>query len=809
MLKNYLTITFRNVIRNRSYTFINVAGLSVGIAACLVTFLVISFELSFEKFHAHYDRLYCVARTSTDASGTGHSLATPYPFAAAFRTDFPDIPLNTQIHHHEEAQVILGDEKHKVKNILFADSLFFDVFSFEVLSGNPRAELGTPGKVFLTQSLAGKIMKDGITHLKLSNKLDLEIAGIVKDPPPNSHIKFSMIVSMPSFTSDFLGLPIDQWGMISSGYSYVVLPDEMTPLTVENRFEPFVEKYQDSSESEKVVYHLQPVGDIHFDERYGETAGGPSYVNRSTLVILGLLGGFILLVACINFINLSTALAVKKSREIGVRKTLGASRGQLVFQYLSEAFMLTVISTLLAVVITEAALPFINSFLQKELLFRPFSGLPAVFLAVLVLVTTLLSGLYPAFVLSGFSPIAVLKNKLTYQGTSGAYARKYLVVFQFLVAQMLIIGTLVVADQMEFLNSKPLGFAKEAILNVSLPDTKKELRESFQSLLETIPEVEKVSFSVGAPTSDNNLNTSYHLTERGNKERYGIGLKLVDRNYLETYGMELAAGRWFTENEEKAVDFSALFGTSSEEQKYVYIVNEALVRQLGFSSNEDIIGKNITTGLNGITAEVVGVVKDFHIKSLHHAVEPVALLHFPYFYYDAGIRFNTAGTQNVLNAIEEAYAKVFPDYLFEYSFLDAHLENLYQQEKRSFALIRIFAGLAIFISCLGLLGLVSFLTQQKIKEVGIRKVFGASVTNIVFLFSKSFITLIVIAFVAAVPLAWYGMNSWLEGFAYRTSLNVSVFVVALLSTLVVAMLTVIYQSMRAAVANPVDSLRSE
>jgi putative ABC transport system permease protein len=805
MIRNFFLITFRNILRHLGYTLINVIGLGVGVAACIVIFLVVNFELSFDKFHERESSLYRITRTTSSASGIDYGSNTPYPFAAAFRSDFPDIPLNTQFHFHEEAQAAVGAEKHKVTNILFADSLFFRVFDFEVLSGSPNAELGQPGKVFLTESLAKKILTKGETHLKLANKLDLEVVGLIKDPPPNSHIKFSMIVSMPSFSKDFLGLPIEQWGMNVSGFSYAVLPEGMTPASLENRFKQFVSKYYSGEDSKKLTYELQPLRDVHFDERYGDTVGGPGYVNKSSLLILSLLGGFILIVACINFVNLSTALAVKKSREVGVRKTLGASRKQLVFQYLSEAFIVTLISTVLAIVVSQIALPAVNSFLQKSLSMDLTGGLLPVFLLVLVLFTSLLAGLYPAFVLSSFSAAAVLKNKLTGRGGSGGNARKYLVVFQFVIAQMLIIGTLVVADQMEFLHSKPLGFSREAIVNVTLPDNKREPRELFGQVVGSLPGVEKVSFGIGAPTADAQFGTDFSLTERGREEEFNVDVKPVDVNYLETYGMELVAGRWFYESEEKLADIKL----PEKEQRYTFVVNEALVRKLGFTSNEEILGKNISLGLNDIIAPVVGVVKDFHIANLHETIEPVILMHFWYFYQDAGIRFNTANTNDVLKGIEKAFAKVYPDYLFTYRFLDDHLNSLYAQEKQTFTLIRIFAGLSILISCLGLLGLVSFITQQKIKEVGIRKVFGASVASIVLLFSKNFVGLIVIAFVLAAPIAWYAMKNWLETFAYRTTFDFSIFAIAIVSTLIVACAAVLYQSIKAAVANPTQSLRNE
>lgn len=807
MLKNFITISFRSLVRNWNYTVINIAGLCVGLTACLIIFMVVHFEFSFDRFHSNYEQLYRVTRSSTNASGTEYSPVTPYPFAEAFRSDFTEIPLMTQLHHHESVLARMDEEKHTINNVIFADSLFFEVFSFEVNSGNPRNELGTPGKAFITESMAKQTKAHVGSHLKLDNVLDVEVVGIVSDPPSTSHIQFSMVVSMPSLSKEFIGLPIDQWGMNMSGFSYLVIPPAITAATIESQFPKFVEKHYTDPEKNKPVYTLQPLSDVHFNDRYAsDTPGGAGVVNHASLAVLSALAIFILLIACVNFINLSTALAVKKSREIGVRKTLGANRSQLVTQYLAEAFLLSLFSALLAVMLTQALLPMLNAFLQKQLVLNLSSGLIPLFLFALVVFTALLAGLYPAFILSGFNPITVLRNKFSAQGSSGAYARKYLVVFQFIVAQVLIIGTLVVANQMEYLRSKPLGFVKDAVVTIPIPDTKKELRESFQQQLATVAGVQHFSFSLGAPTSENNFGTRYYLTERGTTERFDTRIKPADHHYLETFGIELVAGRWFTETDEKQASDNA---QEMKARHYAYVVNETLVRQLGFQINEEALGKNITSGLMDINAPIVGVVKDFHTQSLHQALEPVILIPFPYFYYEAGVRMEAAAIPDVLTKLEAIYKQVFPDYVFTYTFLDDHLESLYRQEQRNFVLIQIFAGLAIFISCLGLLGLVSFLTQQKIKEVGVRKVFGASVAQIVVLFSTSFVWLIVAAFAIAVPVAWYVMNTWLEGFAYRVDIGVPAYVYALLSTLLVALLTVCYQSVRAALTNPAKSLRSE
>lgn len=808
MLKNYLTITFRNFLRNRNYTLINLLGLSIGVTSCIIIFLLITYELNFDRFHHNYERIYRVVLDSKSSSGINHGTATPHPFIKAFRNDFSDIALATQLNYQEEMLVRNGDEKQIVNRVIFADSLFFEVFDFEVLSGNPKVDLGEPGKVFLTRSLADKLFKDGpVTHIQTGTKVELEVAGIIADPPATSHISFSMIVSLPSFTPDFQGgLPLNEWGMTSSDYSYFVMPENMTVASIEERLKPFVKKYYEPEDADRRTLKLQPLRDIHFDEQYRDNPGTASNASASDLVVMGVLGIFILVIACINFVNLATALAIKKSKEIGIRKTLGAKRGQLTTYFLGETFLLTVFSVLISLCATEWLLSWINQFLGKQTTLSLFTN-PwlALFLIGLIFFATVLSGFYPAVVLSGFNPIAVLKNKITGQATSGATVRKVLVVFQFLIAQVLIIGTLIIAGQMDYFRNKPLGFDKEAIIELPLPENKSELIEAMRARLETNPDITSISFSLGAPTSDNIFSTSFFLSEKGRQELYTTGVKPVDRFYKDTYGIKLKAGRWFTESDEKLTDRKL----PEKDQRYVYIINESAMKKLGFSDPEQVIGKKITTGVYNIDSEVVGVVEDFHVTSLHEEIGPVVMMNLPSFYFAIGLKVNPNNFRETIKFLEKNWSDVFPEYYFEYEFLDQHLANLYREDERTFTLFKIFAGISIFIGCLGLYGLISFMANQKLKEVGIRKVMGASVASILLLFSKEFIKLIVIAFVIAAPVAWYFMNEWLQGFAYRIDIPWTVFLVAIASTLIIALATVSYRSVQAAVSNPAETLRTE
>jgi len=526
MIRNYFILTVRNFIRNRSYTLINVLGLSIGITSCIILFLLIRYELSFDKFHGKGNRIFRVVHDQENASGTDYGEVTPYPFAAAFRNDFPEIPLVTQFHDQGETLVAIGAEKQMVKTVLFADSLFFEVFDFKVISGNPLKDLGEPGKVFLTKSLAEKLLKgEQKATLRLANLADVEVVGIIEDPLPNSDIQFSMIVSMSTLTKDFINFDLDQWGLNSAGYSYIVLPETISETKIEEQFKPFVLKYYDAEDEKQQTYRLQPLSEIHFDERYNSNS-----VSASVLVVLGLLGVFILSLACINFINLATALAIKKSKEIGVRKTLGARRSQLTYYFLGETLIITLFSLLLSLGLVEWILPWLNGFLDKRLTQSLFTdGMLLLFLFLLTAFVTVCSGLYPAFILSGFNPAAVLKNKISTQGNSGAYVRKVLVAFQFLIAQALIIGTLIVADQMDHFRKSPLGFNKDAIVNVQMPNNNEELHESFRSRLASNPDILDMSFSIGAPISSNRFGTSFRLTAKDKEQFYDVSIKIAGK----------------------------------------------------------------------------------------------------------------------------------------------------------------------------------------------------------------------------------------------------------------------------------------
>ncbi|HYJ64598.1 MAG TPA: FtsX-like permease family protein, partial [Parafilimonas sp.] len=480
-------------------------------------------------------------------------------------------------------------------------------------------------------------------------------------------------------------------------------------------------------------------------------------------------------------------------------------RSHLIKQFLSETFLLTAFVFVAATLSVRLFLPPLNNFLDKNIPLNWLHVNTALLLIGLWLTVSLLSGLYPSFVLSGFNPITALKSKILTPKNSVVTLRRGLVVFQFLTAQILIIGAIVVAKQMHYVQSRPLGFTKNNVIDVSLPENKPEQLKLLKDKLAAIPGVSSVSFSLGAPITDNNASTSFNLKEKFASAKIDVEVKAIDKNYLNTYNLQLAAGRWFDDNDEHNIDKSI----PDSLKRYAFVLNETAVKALGFSSAQDALGKYVTFGFNDISAPVIGVVKDYNTTSLHDAVKPVLMVEFPFFYYDAGIKLNNGYSASTLTAIEKAWTSVYPQNLFISSFLDEHIASLYKNEKRTQQLFNLFTILSIVINVLGLVGLLSFMIEQKTKEICIRKVLGASIKDISFILSKDFLKLIIVAFFIAAPVAWFFMNKWLQDFAYRTSISWWVFAVAVLAALVVTCIAVGFQTIKAALANPVKSLRTE
>ncbi len=807
MLRNYLKIAFRALRKQPTTTAIHLLGLTLGLTTCLLIGLFLRHEWGFDRYHRFGERVYRVNLTERTGSDEKTSGITPYPLAPALRTEFAagsgKPPVVARIHADEETFVVLSPQKIlSEKRVLFAEPELLDLFDFEFISGNARAALGQPNQVILGESTArryfGTANPMGKTF-RLGPKTTVQVAGLMRDMPAQTHLQAAMLVSFSTMKT-FFEWPLDQWGLRSAGGVYLRLPEGVSPSQFRAGLNRVARTYLQPDGQTKKSLNLQPLHDIHTQPAIEGGLIGP--ISPRYLWVFGAVGLFVLLIACINFINLSTARAMTRAREVGVRKSVGATGGQLVGQFLGEAFWLTALSAVLSVAVAHSLLPVVSDFLEKPI---PFSW-PGVllFTALLTLLTTLAAGLYPAFVLARFNPVRALKSRVQTEGSGQGWLRQGLVVFQFGMSLVLAVGVVVVYQQMKLFREKDLGFRRDAVLTVDLPgfgQNVNALRRAFSE----IPTVESVSLNLGAPTTTNNVDTEMIPDPTNPARRVNIDLKIVDASYITTFGLKMAAGRFLTDHDTLAISAKM----ESEDRNYVFVINETAVKSMGLSRPEQALGKRIVIGLNDIKAEIVGVVRDFNTASLHEPVKPVVLLTYPDLYATVGLKLRTTDYPTTIAALERVWKRLVPNAPFEAKFLDDDLQELYVEEARQFTLLRVAAGLALVICCLGLWGLSAFLIERRTKEIGIRKVLGANVAGIVALLSKDFLKLVGIAFVLAVPLAWYAMNQWLAGFAYKISIGWWVFALVGGMALTVALLTVSFQSVRAALMNPVKSLKTE
>lgn len=794
----------RSLWRYKSFSLINFLGLSLGISAIVIIFLVADYERSFDTFHSNR-HIYRVGSKTNRADGIQYSAAVPYTLGRLLRAEYAGATA-TQLHYVREMNIkISGQEPVQEKNILFADSLFFNVLDFGKIKnlwirGNPEIALKDPKKIILTESTAKKYFgkTDPIGKLiRLENKADAEVVAIIKDPPVTSHLPFNMIVSFSTLTKEFLaGIDIEQWGVRSHGFCYVHLANPADEKQVERTLQSIVKKNAESDMDKKEILFLQPVRDIHFNKQF--EISNPTYtVSQRYLTMLMLLGGFIILIACINYINLSTSLAFTKANEIGIRKSIGASRQQLFFFYMLETFFITAVATLIGIVLTILLLPSVNQLMDKTVSIDRLLNIRFIAEgAGILLLISFISGAYPAIILSGFNPIESLKSKVVLPGKFSTIMRQSLVVFQFTTSITLIICTITIARQRNYFNSKPLGFNKDAVVEVALPEPDSTKREHFYNLLQHEKGIRNISFCLGAPISDNGFNTSFQAPELTAGTEQNVKIIPCDAKYPATYGIKLVAGRWFLPGEEKNS------GTG-------FVVNETLVKTLGYRNPQLAIGKKITIGINDMNAPILGVTADFHVNSLHEGIMPCIMMPFPYFYYAAGIKINPSDMKTTLANIEKIWKSIYPESVYEYKFIDETLARSYEQENKDYALFKTFSIVSIFICCIGLWGLITFVVVRKTKEIGIRKVLGASIKAIVLLLSKDSFKLVSVALLIASPVAWYFMNRWLQDFAYRINVSWWIFLLAGVIAVLIALVTISFQAIKAAVANPVKSLRTE
>ncbi|QEC65970.1 FtsX-like permease family protein [Panacibacter ginsenosidivorans] len=819
MFKNYFKTAFRSLTRNRNYTIINIAGLAVGIAVCMMIFIIIQYQTSFDDFHAKKDRVYRVLTEShhADAGNITYAKNVPFPMPANLKTAFPQLEQVAPVYasHNDELQV-LDDNGTPVKNfkeqsgVFYTSPSFFNMFNFPLLAGSYES-LKDPNNVLLTKEIAENYFGDWKSAVGKTIKIRgyysmgaglfqfpataLKVSGILATIPANTDFQLKLVVAWGTdFTGDKeYGFEQPQWNQSAPDFGcYVLLPPNISVDNFNQQLSAFAQKM--ATADNKDNYILQPISAVHYDGAAGNYSN--KTISHELINVLWLIAAFILLIACVNFINLSTAQAVTRAKEVGVRKVLGSNKFQLQIQFIIETFLIVTIAVILAAVITLIALPYVNKLLELSLSFNILNN-PSIilFLLAVTIVVTALAGFYPSIVLSRFNPVNALKSKLTVNTTKGISLRRGLVVFQFIIAQALIIGTLVIIQQMNYFMNQPLGFDKDAIVNVPYrPDsTGGKLTDYLkQQLLSN--GVQSVSFNSNSPLEDNNnMFTTFKFDNAIKDADFQAISKFVDNDYVSTYKLQLVAGKNLKPS-----------GYTQE-----FLVNESFVKSLGLKKPEDILGKEISI-MNGlIKCPVVGVVKDFNDRSLRQSLAPLLMATNSTMYRQASIKLSTTNITSSMQSIKKIWEQTFPNYVYEYRFLDEKIDSFYKQENQLSQLYKIFAAIAIFLSCLGLYGLASFMAVQKIKEVGIRKVLGATSGSIVYLFSKEFIILIAIAFAIATPLAWYFMNKWLQDYVYRIDISWWLFAAGGLVAIIIALATISYQAIKAAIANPVKSLRTE
>lgn len=809
MFKNFLTIAWRSLLRNKLHSFINITGLAIGVAACLVIYLIIDFELSFNKQHAGYERIYRV-HSSFQGVFSGLNRGAPTATGPTIQDEFKGVEAVTSFHvFSSKVEIPTGNERRNLERqdkIILAEPKFFSVFkSFEWVSGSPES-LTEPFQVVLTQSRAKTYFGTDDPSVVIGKEiiyrdsLNTTVAGIVKDLPFNTDIDMTDFISYSTIEKSWLNkrIHLNDWQSVNSSSQLFVLVDQnSTKDLFTEQFSILRKRYKEKSTWDvENTFNAQPLSDLHYNSETGVFDYSRSPAHLPTLTILIVVAALLLIIGAINFINLETAQAVRRAKEVGVRKTLGSSRTALISQFLYQSFIITVIAIVIALPLTELALSVFSDFVPAGVTLSLKQVAP--FLIGIVVAIGLLAGMYPAFIMSSFLPALALKNQAhATSGTSrSAFLRKTLIVFQFSIAQVLIIFTLAVGWQINYMLNKDIGFKKDAVVYIYTPWHEKASKiDVFKNELTQLSEITDLCLSESPPSANGwSSNTLEYKPEQGDVVKVNTFRKFGDPKYLDFYGMKLLGGR-------------NLRPTDSLRE---FIINETLMTQLGFNKPEEAIGKFVSYSERNYP--IVGVVKDFHIQSLHNKVEPVIIgndVDFSCF----NIRLSTVNGSDDFKAglakIESAWKKVYPNEKFEYKFLDETLKNFYESEQRVAKLVKTAMFMAIFISCLGLFGLASFTTTQRMKEISIRKVLGSSVSGIVIMLSKDFIFLILIAFVIASPVGWYVATRWLKDFAYHMDLNVWLFILTVIAGVVIAFVTVGYQTLRAANSNPVNSLRNE
>lgn len=799
MFRNYLNTAFRNLWRHRIFSGINLLGLAVGMASYLLISRYVGFERSYDAFNVKADRIYridCDTKTETEVLPTG---VTAGPTGPAIKANFPEVEQQVRI-NFRSFLVQNGERRFQENHVIAADSTLFDIFTFPFIKGDPATALKYPFDCVLSESGAKKYFGSGDPigqSLRFDGKYMVRITGIMKDIPANAQFHGDIFLSMSTlrrFDPQFDA----SWGYFG-WFTYLLLRPGADAARLQAALKPYVNKEtEDITKSIGMSYTLwlQPLRDVHLGPTLNMYGIGEPTASKTNVTIFSVVAIFILVIACINFVNLTTARAAERAREVGIRKAIGAVRGQLTLQFLGESVLLCLFAFVLAVGLSNVLHPVFTRLLGKTIPLNDGNGEYIFVLFGISMGIGALAGVYPALVLSAFNPIAVLKGRFASTG-KGLLMRRALVVFQFTISTVLIIGIIVVYSQLRYMQSQDLGFKKDQTVAISFygDSAVQANQELIRRELAALPGVKGVTFSSNEPGT--NPDNWYLQVANPSGKMQGINLNfyVVDFDYFPRYGIQLAAGRTFSRD----------YSTDSTK---AIVINEVAARSLGYTDPTRALGKKYN--IWGVDGTIVGIAKDFHYRGLQEAIQPIGFrVMDPGFYRIISVGIDGVHTHATLATLEQRWKELAPQRPFQYSFIDQDFAKLYASEDRFQRVFLYFGLLAIFISCLGLLGLAAYSTIQRTKEIGIRKVLGANVTTIIGLLSREFLRLVFISLLIASPIAWFAMHSWLEDFAYRTTIAWWVFPLAASAAILITFLTVGFHSIKAAVANPVKSLRSE
>lgn len=808
MVRNYLKIAIRNLLKYRFISFINLFGLTVGLTCCLLITTYILNELSYDRYNKNADNIYRVTRTFKNSNGAVSlklSTISP-PFGYYFPSEFPQIEKMTRLLQNGPIPARYNDKMFNEKDMYFADENLFDVFSLKSIKGNPKTALSEPFSIMMTEKMAKKYFgnEDPINKvIRFNSQFDCKVSGIYESFPANSHMHPEMLLSFSTLKDSVVygeeGLRTN-WGN-NSFFTYLLLPPNYNAANLEKLFPAFLDKhmannYKGNKPSKMTELGLQKLTDIHLYSHTDYEAEPNGDISR--VYIFSAIALFILLIACINYMNLSTARSALRAKEIGIRKVIGARKKELIAQFLSESVMISFTATIIALLLTWASIPWLNKVSGQQLSFQTL--LQAKILIPLLItpfVIGIVSGIYPALFMSSFQPIKTLKGLFKVGGGSISF-RKALVVTQFAISIILIITTFIVFQQLHYIQTRALGFDKERVVTMNYTNEVGKQYESFRTELLQNTSFKDVTRSSRIPTGRLLDNMGASVSNGDSLKPVVADIKYVNTDYdfLNTFGIPMATGRFFSRD----------YGTDT----LSYVLNQAAVKAIGWKNDQDAIGKDFVYG--GTKGHVIGVMKDFHFESMHQAIVPMVLIMLPprnTYFNNLSVKISGGNTTAALGIMERSWKKFFPETPFEYTFLDESFDRLYQSEQRQATIFTSFACIAIFIACLGLFGLSAFAISQRVKEIGVRKVLGASTGGLVGLLAKDFLKLVAVAAIMAFPIAWYAMNSWLKDFAYRVSIQWWVFIAAGVLAALIAFITVSFQAIKAASANPVKSLRTE